>query len=828
MGGPSRIANFSPFRRGPSFGQPSGSSSTESMISGRGRGLGDVSEVPSVVGKTAPPIKPPKPVGLRVKKAKALSISLLTGSTGNLHNDMSMNRDDIEGSTSVKEKRQSRILLPLNPQKQYDDDDFAGRDFPARSKSALDHYKEHGPTKGLASPQWHDLEARDGLYSKKKKLSDWDKGRHEDKLHSDELFIISRRPSEAETTSLDNASGSGSSMKAVDQSSNLLVDGQMAKNQKIKSTTTTTSFFPSYSDPPSALSSTDPGYTHRENSSAAKPRSQSSLGMYSSDKTAKPYFGSSATPFLNLYTAKGQWSPVDASANVKKKSSPSSPLASLTRRNSFFSNLDRAPNSAPMSSSTDTSQQLPKNHTRTSSTISNNKFISHIPLAKPPSRNRTQSYAGFLAPQRSGSLSTKSHDVTMERASSPLLPPPQQRKQSSRMTNNDGLLRVPMTNNRLEDTHPHPRSSSPFDRGALQAIGQQLGGIGAAVGKRGWDMMKSWNHASNGHSSPLSPLSARGSTSSTPSSSFLETNEATKKWNEAVEPPVSSIPTKGGAVLAPGQAAPRLVATSAGQGGGVFGKPLREAVLISRLAERSSKTSNARIQLSALDLGNKFSIDLPKMGSSEGEEEKILQRERLLADRLEARRQYLPAVVTRCVEAIEKGGIDEEGIYRLSGRSSHTAKLKLIFDSVRPGADLQLVDIGPAELDLNSVCSILKAYLRALPDLLLTSQLSGEFNEAVRGACGLAALSEMTNINQNSQEPINLLKQGRKETDVTATLPTDQENHTRRIATAIQPLMNRLPAVNWYLLREIAYHLGDLTKEDIVRKTKMVSMILWG
>lgn len=807
FGGPSRISNFSPFRRGASSGQSSESNSAESMTSRQGRGLGDVSEVPSVGGKAAPPIKPPKPVGLRVKKAKALSISLLTGSSGNLNTDISMSRDDWEGSTSVKEKRQSRILLPRNTQSQYDED--PGRDIPARSKSALDHYKEHGPTKGLASPQWHDLEARDGLYSKKKKLSDWDKGRHEDKLHSDELFIISRRPSAAETISLNDSDGPAPPTKDSDRAGNSFGEIRAENDQRIKPATFDS---PSFSDPQSPLSSNDYDYTNWEKTSTAKARSQSSLGMYS-DKTAKSHSGSSATPFLNLYTARGQCSSAEAPTRSKKKSI-SSPLASLTRRNSFFSNLDRGPNSAPMSSSTDTdaSQQSPKTHARTSSTMSNNKLVSHIPLAKPQLRSRTQSYAGFFAPQKSGSSSTKSQDFTLDRASSPLPPPP--RYKQSRMTPHDGLLRVPI--GRLEDDHLHPRSSSPFDRGALQAIGQQLGGIGAAVGKRGWDMMKSWNNANSGPSSPLTPLSARGPVS--PSSGrLLEVNEATRKWNESVEPLASFVPTKGGAVLATGQV--RGVAAHTGQEGGVFGKPLREAVLISRLAGRGSKTSNARVQLSALDLGNKFSIDLPDLSV----EDEILQHKRVIADRFEARRQYLPAVVARCVEAIEKRGVDEEGIYRLSGRSSHTSKLKTIFDTVRQGADLQLVDIGPAELDLNSVCSILKAYLRALPDLLLTSTLSSDFSEAVRSACGMAALSEMTTISRSPQEPVHLLNQSTREKTDPYT-QTDQENHTQRIATAIHPLMNRLPAVNWYLLREIAYHLGDLTREEIVEKTKMVSI----
>lgn len=757
--GPSRIAHFSPFRKGVA---PSPSLSGDGVsISGarEGRGLGNVSDVPSVPKASAPP-KPPKPVGLRVKKAKALSISLLTGNTGipAFHQQES----STEGATSVAQKRQSRVLLPCSPpiQQQHTpnnlDDDTT---LPVRSQSSIGFYQEFGPQKGLASQKWNDSEPRERLYSKKKKLSDTQMDRSEGKNRSDELFIISRRASITDNPT--------SAAKAIAPHNGIEIMAQETRQ-----------------------------------------RSQSSLGMASVNskrQTSPPPSAAAALPLLNPYTAKEHSRTLEAKTKNKKRSTPSPlSMSSTTRRSSLFNSLDRGPNSAPLTSSSRLSSPAQPaasgSHARTASTLPQNGFVSHIPLPKMLPRYRTQSHAAALD-YKSLPASALSQE---ERVSLPLSPPPRHKHNKSTIGTDGIMLRVP--GNRLDEDHLHPRSSSPFERGgALQVLGQQLGGIGVAVGKRGWDMVKSWNNA--GPSSPLSSHPARG-----PFSAPVTYNEATKIWIAAPEA-TSSIPTKGGSAITPG------MMRSTAQGGGVFGKPLREAVLSTRLAqgnaELGSIISNAR--LSALDLGTDFSIYLPELEIEQRQQE----QQRAVVDREEARRRYLPAIVVRCVEAIEKWGVEEEGIYRLSGRSSHTAKLKVIFDRKNgQNADLQLVDIGPAELDLNSVCSLLKAYLRSLPDLLLTSSLSKEFNEAVKDACGLSAVGDLT-INGNTTREQAVRE--RQETDSLA--PCAPATQSQRVAIAITPLMNKLPAVNWYLLRELAYHLGDLTREDNVQKTKMVSGI---
>jgi hypothetical protein len=91
-------------------------------------------------------------------------------------------------------------------------------------------------------------------------------------------------------------------------------------------------------------------------------------------------------------------------------------------------------------------------------------------------------------------------------------------------------------------------------------------------------------------------------------------------------------------------------------------------------------------------------------------------------DAVEAR--LIPALVLRCVQHLEKWGLSEEGLFRISGRTSHINKLRMEFSSgmfisiarrlslIFAGADYDLQGCGPGDLDPHAVASVLKAFLR--------------------------------------------------------------------------------------------------------------------
>ncbi|OWK01573.1 hypothetical protein Celaphus_00017717 [Cervus elaphus hippelaphus] len=105
-----------------------------------------------------------------------------------------------------------------------------------------------------------------------------------------------------------------------------------------------------------------------------------------------------------------------------------------------------------------------------------------------------------------------------------------------------------------------------------------------------------------------------------------------------------------------------------------------------------------------------------------------------LADAVERTMMYdgvrLPAVFRECVDYVEKHGMKCEGIYRVSGIKSKVDELKAAYDR-EESPNLE-------EYEPNTVASLLKQYLRDLPENLLTKELLPRFEEA----CGRSSEAE--------------------------------------------------------------------------------------
>ncbi|KAI9509177.1 hypothetical protein F5148DRAFT_797744 [Russula earlei] len=100
----------------------------------------------------------------------------------------------------------------------------------------------------------------------------------------------------------------------------------------------------------------------------------------------------------------------------------------------------------------------------------------------------------------------------------------------------------------------------------------------------------------------------------------------------------------------------------------------------------------------------------------------------------------LPALVVRCTEHLMKWGAEEEGLFRISGRATHVAKLRSEFDN---GADFDLLESDPSDLDPHAVASVFKTYLRELPEPILTHALNHYFE---------AAMLTETNVRKSIEE----------------------------------------------------------------------------
>ncbi|XP_029942761.1 breakpoint cluster region protein isoform X2 [Salarias fasciatus] len=86
----------------------------------------------------------------------------------------------------------------------------------------------------------------------------------------------------------------------------------------------------------------------------------------------------------------------------------------------------------------------------------------------------------------------------------------------------------------------------------------------------------------------------------------------------------------------------------------------------------------------------------------------------------------VPHVVRCCVEEVERRGMEEVGIYRVSGTASDIGALKAAFNSNLREAVSQL-----RGAEVNAVSGVLKLYFRELPEPLIPTELFHPLTEAV-------------------------------------------------------------------------------------------------
>lgn len=124
-----------------------------------------------------------------------------------------------------------------------------------------------------------------------------------------------------------------------------------------------------------------------------------------------------------------------------------------------------------------------------------------------------------------------------------------------------------------------------------------------------------------------------------------------------------------------------------------------------------------------------------------------------LADAVERTMMYdgvrLPAVFRECVDYMERHGMKCEGVYRVSGIKSKVDELKAAYDREESP---NLEDYEP-----NTVASLLKQYLRDLPENLLTKELMPRFEEACGKATEMEKVQEFQRLLRELPECNHLL-----------------------------------------------------------------------
>ncbi|ODQ50564.1 RhoGAP-domain-containing protein [Saitoella complicata NRRL Y-17804] len=142
----------------------------------------------------------------------------------------------------------------------------------------------------------------------------------------------------------------------------------------------------------------------------------------------------------------------------------------------------------------------------------------------------------------------------------------------------------------------------------------------------------------------------------------------------------------------------------------------------------------------------------------------------------------VPHVVIQCCTAVDKFGLDVQGIYRLSGTASQIQKIKNMFDEDAENVVLNSPDdfFG----DINGVTGALKSFFRELPDPLSTNTLYPEFIQAAK-------------IDDDVQ---------------------------RR--DALHAVVNKLPDPNYGILRYLCFHLHRVQQNEAANKMPITNLAI--
>ncbi|KAI1902176.1 hypothetical protein AGOR_G00042000 [Albula goreensis] len=177
----------------------------------------------------------------------------------------------------------------------------------------------------------------------------------------------------------------------------------------------------------------------------------------------------------------------------------------------------------------------------------------------------------------------------------------------------------------------------------------------------------------------------------------------------------------------------------------------------------------------------------------------------------------LPAIFRECVDYIENYGMKCEGIYRVSGMKSKVDELRAAYDREECPC---LEDYDP-----HTVASLLKQYLRELPDNLLGRELAPRFEDA----CGRATEAEKLQEFQRllaEVPPCSLLLLSWLVThmDHVISREADTKMNIQNISIVLNPTVqigNRVLYVFFTHVREL---FGDVTLRPVIRPLRWSNM----
>ncbi|XP_005567856.3 breakpoint cluster region protein-like [Macaca fascicularis] len=149
----------------------------------------------------------------------------------------------------------------------------------------------------------------------------------------------------------------------------------------------------------------------------------------------------------------------------------------------------------------------------------------------------------------------------------------------------------------------------------------------------------------------------------------------------------------------------------------------------------------------ALDLGAFVTVLTPPPGMQRGGRPPVLwpkqgcQDTENISSSRRRQKSKVPYVVRQCMEELECRGMEEVGIYRVSGVATDIQALKAAFD-----VNNKDVSVMMSEMDVDGITGTLKLYFRELPEPLFTDEFYPNFSEGIALSDPVAKESCMPNL----------------------------------------------------------------------------------
>ncbi|KAI9250675.1 Rho GTPase activation protein [Helicostylum pulchrum] len=159
----------------------------------------------------------------------------------------------------------------------------------------------------------------------------------------------------------------------------------------------------------------------------------------------------------------------------------------------------------------------------------------------------------------------------------------------------------------------------------------------------------------------------------------------------------------------------------------------------------------------------------------------------------------IPAVFRRCIEYLNSVGVHEVGIYRIPGSTITVNKLRAIFND---GSD---VDFDVTRPDPHAVGTLLKMYLRELPEPIIPFELTNEYTQQF-----MKSIQTSDEIDKKAmEETIDVSTSLSPNIDASQLPPISPD-----LLKTVRSITSKLPIYNFCLLQLLCRHLKRVADNE--------------